>query len=221
MTHEREPATAAEQPLAYQDVFKDVEPGRRGEILAAALDVFSERGYSSGSMRQIAQRVGVTEPALYRHFDSKDALFLALLKVGGGHARDEGLALINGIRPDHLRTQLIAAFADRRRALRFYAPLQRTVLTAASRNPAFLTQYRDTVIDPIRECLVEKAAELDRALGIPDADATRDARVRALLALVAGYLLSSLIIGDEPDEAVADGVLRVMGWDSAALPDED
>lgn len=46
-------------------------------ILAAARDVFVENGSAGGRMRQIADRVGITEAYLYRHFASKDELFEA------------------------------------------------------------------------------------------------------------------------------------------------
>jgi AcrR family transcriptional regulator len=49
---------------------------RRQEILSAAREVFSEKGYESASMAVIAARVGVVEGAIYRHFPSKrDLLF--------------------------------------------------------------------------------------------------------------------------------------------------
>jgi len=128
-------ATPATDELA--EMVAELEPGRRGEILGAAAGVFAERGYQGGSMRDIAVRVGVTEPALYRHFPGKEALFLTLMRVAGGRVRDEAIRLIDHIRPETLRPQLIAAFADRRRALRFYGPVLRTVLSAAAYNPAF------------------------------------------------------------------------------------
>jgi TetR/AcrR family transcriptional regulator len=49
----------------------------RGAILAAALDVFSERGFAGASTREIASRAGVTQPLLNYHFSSKDELWRA------------------------------------------------------------------------------------------------------------------------------------------------
>jgi AcrR family transcriptional regulator len=49
---------------------------RRGEILEAAREVFSEKGYEGTSMAEIAARVGIVEGAIYKHFPSKrDLLF--------------------------------------------------------------------------------------------------------------------------------------------------
>ena len=51
----------------------------RGELLDAAAKVFSERGYEGASVAEIAERAGRTTGAIYAHFPTKEALFLALL----------------------------------------------------------------------------------------------------------------------------------------------
>jgi len=191
----------------------EAETGRKGEILDAALEVFAEKGYDGGSMREIASKVGVSEPALYRHFSGKEAIFLALMRLGASRIRNETLALVGEIRPESLREQLIAILRDRRRAIRFYGPLLRTILPAAARNERFLEEYRSVIVRPAFEAITRKAAELDEALGVPEAAATRPARVRALMSLMVGYLVSSFVLGDDPDEAIVDAALRVMGWD--------
>lgn len=48
---------------------------RRQLIVDAAGHVFNERGYHAASLEEIAARVGITAPALYRHFPNKYALF--------------------------------------------------------------------------------------------------------------------------------------------------
>ena len=53
---------------------------RRELVLEAAGRLFGERGYAHTSLDQIAAAAGVTKPILYRHFDSKKALYLALLE---------------------------------------------------------------------------------------------------------------------------------------------
>ena len=166
-------------------------------------------------MREIATRVGVTEPALYRHFPSKEALFVALIHSLATRMRAEAFSLIDGVRAETIRFQLIAAFAKRRRMMSFYGPLLRTVLAAGAHSPAFLSEYRTQLADPARLRLVMKAAELDATFGVPAADETRDARVRALMALFVGYLVTEIVMEDRSDEPIADAVLRVMGWESA------
>lgn len=53
---------------------------RRAEVLRAAAALFGERGYAGTRLDDIAAAAGVTKPIVYRHFDSKKALYLALLE---------------------------------------------------------------------------------------------------------------------------------------------
>jgi AcrR family transcriptional regulator len=51
---------------------------RRDEILQAAKELFLELGYNSTTIRRIAERVGISAPALYLYFKDKEELMLAL-----------------------------------------------------------------------------------------------------------------------------------------------
>jgi AcrR family transcriptional regulator len=51
----------------------------RSQILLAARDLFIQHGYRGLPMREIAEAVGVSKPALYYHFHDKEELFLAVL----------------------------------------------------------------------------------------------------------------------------------------------
>ena len=44
----------------------------RERIQAVALELFAEQGYEKTSLREIAERLGVTKAALYYHFKSKE-----------------------------------------------------------------------------------------------------------------------------------------------------
>ena len=51
---------------------------RREEILHAAKELFLEQGYDATTIRRIADRVGISAPALYLYFKDKEGLMLAL-----------------------------------------------------------------------------------------------------------------------------------------------
>jgi AcrR family transcriptional regulator len=53
---------------------------RRSLLVEAAGRLFGERGYDATRLDDIAAAAGVTKPILYRHFESKKALYLALLE---------------------------------------------------------------------------------------------------------------------------------------------
>jgi AcrR family transcriptional regulator len=57
---------------------------RRDQLLDAANTVFSKVGFEATRMEDVAEAAGVAKGLLYKHFDSKDALFEALLEREGG-----------------------------------------------------------------------------------------------------------------------------------------
>jgi AcrR family transcriptional regulator len=57
------------------------EPGLREQILSTAKSLFIQQGYHGLSMRQIAEALNVSKPALYYHFKDKEELFLAILTI--------------------------------------------------------------------------------------------------------------------------------------------
>lgn len=52
---------------------------RRGQLLAAAEQLFAERGFTAVRLEDIGRAAGVSGPAIYRHFPNKEALLVELL----------------------------------------------------------------------------------------------------------------------------------------------
>lgn len=65
---------------------------RRLSIEDAASRIFAQRGYAATSLDQVAAAAGITKPVIYRHFESKKKLHLALL----ARHRDELLSNFAG-----------------------------------------------------------------------------------------------------------------------------
>src|SRR5947208_14274034 len=53
---------------------------RKRQLVAHAKQLFVTHGYQDTTTEKIAAAAGVTEPVLYRHFESKKALFLEVLQ---------------------------------------------------------------------------------------------------------------------------------------------
>lgn len=70
-------ATARRQTAAARSERARARPA---EILDAARDVFSRKGFEAARMDEVAAAAGVTKPAVYRYFKGKDRLIEALLE---------------------------------------------------------------------------------------------------------------------------------------------
>jgi TetR/AcrR family transcriptional regulator len=53
---------------------------RREDILEAALDVFAQKGFSGARTKEIAEKAGISETLMFRHFETKENLYAEALK---------------------------------------------------------------------------------------------------------------------------------------------
>jgi AcrR family transcriptional regulator len=53
---------------------------RKEQILNLATELFSRDGYDKVTVKQLADGCGITEPAIYRHFESKEAIYTEVLE---------------------------------------------------------------------------------------------------------------------------------------------
>ncbi|MFE9775765.1 TetR family transcriptional regulator [Streptomyces sp. NPDC005931] len=79
----------------------------RAAILEAARAAFAERGYARATIRDIAQRAGITHGLVMRHFASKEQLFVAAMP-GAQDLSD----VVPGT-PETLPERIAQAFVDR------------------------------------------------------------------------------------------------------------
>jgi len=162
--------------------------GHRQEILRAARETFAERGYARATMREIAQRAGVTHGLVARQFTSKEQLFLAALP---GNRDLEAVAAGD---PATLPDRIARGFVQRMEADSVHDPLVALIRSAASNEGAAArllaamyersrTIYRD-VLTPAAES--------------PAADDDLDERVALLGAHLVGITFSRYIARTEP-----------------------
>ncbi len=123
-------------------------PDKRAEaILEAAREVFLERGFAAARVEDVAHRAGVAKGTVYLHFDSKQALFKALIAsvaappLGRMEAllRDETHSSADLLRlaTETLLTQILET--DRRLILRL-------LLTEGPRFPDVAAYHHDEVV---------------------------------------------------------------------------
>lgn len=67
---------------AGQPKFKRRKADRPEEIVAAALEVFAEKGFAAARLDDIAARAGVSKGAIYLYFATKEDIFRAVVEQG-------------------------------------------------------------------------------------------------------------------------------------------
>jgi len=74
-------------------------PHTRKQILDASLRLFSERGFARTTVRDIARQAGITDAAIYYHFESKRVLLEALVEERGFLSSLQNLARLQADAP--------------------------------------------------------------------------------------------------------------------------
>lgn len=120
-------------------------------IRTAALDLFAVRGFGGTSMRELADRVGISPAALYYHFPSKDQLVESVVApyldavdalLAGDRDRPDGARPLLGAYLDVLLGHLtVARLLERDLALRDRPRI-------GSRHEAQLTELRTRLAPP-------------------------------------------------------------------------
>jgi AcrR family transcriptional regulator len=105
---------------------------RRDQIVREALCLFASRGYSGTTTRTIAERVGITEAALYRYFPSKQSLYAEIID-----RKMAGPDLIDSLRPAALVRDDAGLFRE----------LGRAILERGQRDPEFLRLLHFTALE--------------------------------------------------------------------------
>lgn len=81
-------------PIPVETGRKRRKEARPSELTAAALELFVEKGFAATRLDDVAARAGVSKGTLYLYFDSKEALFKAVIKEGILPALAKGEAIL-------------------------------------------------------------------------------------------------------------------------------
>ena len=179
---------------------------RRAAILAAAIDLFAQKGFRGTTTRELAALVGVSEPVLYQHFATKSDLYTAIV--------DHMIAELTAEAPDFeklretadvrecfqwIGMRILSWFREggRRSRLLYYSALEGHELATIWHEKA--TRLVGTYL----ETLVQKHADQGLFRDIP-----ADVATKAFVGMVADYgngrtLFECHDLGLEPEQVVA------------------
>ncbi|MBB3220399.1 TetR/AcrR family transcriptional regulator [Pseudoduganella umbonata] len=125
---------------------KDARPQ---ELLAAALDLFVDRGYAATRLEDVARRAGVSKGTLYLYFDNKEELFKAVVRQNIveviGKAESDVAAADSTSCTDLLRAMLRRWWADV--ASTRASGLAKLMVAEAGNFPEIARFYNEEVIE--------------------------------------------------------------------------
>lgn len=165
----------------------------KDRILEEALTLFSENGYDGTGVEQIAEKVGVKAPSLYKHFRGKEDIMNAL--IDNAEARYEeyfGSERHIGKLPEN-REEFIAVTMDR-----------------------ILFTMRDTMIRRIRKFLVQEQFRNERLAAVTTRHQLEGVQ-KMYTRILAGMMEKGLVFKDDPEllanELTAQVVLLIAQAD--------
>jgi TetR/AcrR family transcriptional regulator len=122
---------------------------RPGELLAAALELFVEKGFAATRAEEIAQRAGVSKGTLFLYFASKEELFKAVVRENISGRFPEWRAKLDsfeGSTPELLRTFMTQWWAHVGDSP--VSGITKLITSEASNFPELVTFYENEVIRP-------------------------------------------------------------------------
>ncbi|WP_275467292.1 TetR/AcrR family transcriptional regulator [Streptomyces noursei] len=189
----------------------------RTRLLAAAAELFTERGVNGTSVEQIAERAGYTRGAFYGNFEDKNALVAELLHDRTRHELEEvGTLTQDAASPADALDKLRAWNRDRAQHLPQWLALRMELVLHTLRNDALRPLLAE------RELLARNAhtTGLEQAFAARGVASPADPAFLALIvhALEDGLLIQRLLTPDGiPDDVVVDAFdLLLRSWTALA-----
>jgi len=187
---------------------------KKRKLVEAAVLCFAEQGFAATSTRQIADRAGVAEATIFRHFGTKQQLLMRLvtplldhLLVPKLNAQEaEVLSQINDLKP-MMRWMML----NRIDYARQYRPLVRILMQDVPVNAELRALVTDRLVTPVARIALSQLSRLTGGLRPDDPDTMRVLRVvaSALLAYIVGRIVVAPDL-DWDDEAEVEVMVCIL-----------
>ena len=160
-------------------------PLTRKQILDASLRLFSEKGFARTSVRDIAQAAGITDAAIYYHFESKRDLLEALIEERGFTS---ALQDLERAELDHVTISPLDAISS--------------IATGAL---ALMYANRDLMKVLLVQAMAEDAVAMEEYRALVQRWEKAEARI------LKHYIQRGMLRTEDPDELAKQLVLSVIG----------
>lgn len=170
-------------------------------IVQAAVDIFAEKGFASASTNEIAQRAGVAEGTIFRHYKTKKELLLSIVapmmtKLIAPFAVKD-FAKILDAEFKEFEDFLRVIIRNRMEFARKNLPILKIFLHEVPFHPELKAQFKEIVGDQILNKVTKVITRFQREgkiIDIPSPTA-----IRLMLSSVIGLVLTRFLIMQETD----------------------
>lgn len=182
------------------------EEGRLSEkqvkILEAAIEIFTEKGYSATSTHEIAKRAGVAEGTIFRHYKTKKDLLLSIVSptltkiVAPFFAKEFIKQVFNGTYSTYEQF-LRALIQNRFEFARKFSPALRIFIQEMALHPELKEQYQSIFADLVMDKFIEIIKHFQskgELIAFPP-----ETIVRMTVSTIAGFLITRFLILPERD----------------------
>lgn len=187
---------------------------RPGELTAAALSLFVEKGYAATRLDDVAARAGVSKGTLYLYFDNKEALFKAVIQEDTLREMEDVEALVArhaGSAREALEALLTAWW--QRSTQGAAVGILKLMVAEAGNFPELARYYHDTVTARARELLRGIVAKgvMGGEFRPVDIDSTTDVLVAPILMLsIWGHSLGNFSALEQDTESYLKAYLSLL-----------
>jgi AcrR family transcriptional regulator len=186
-------------------------------VLAHALDAFVVNGYHGTTVRDIARRLGQTVPAIYYHYENKQAVLVALLNM----SIDDLLArctLADAEAPENDPVERLSAivrcivlYVAHRREMAF---LDAEIRSLEAGNRESYVEKRDRMQDMVTRVITDG---MERKVFSPgDSHAHARAIITMLRGIANWYRLGGQLTPDDIAQQYVTYALRIVGHDTSS-----
>ena len=177
---------------------------REQQMLDAAVDVFSDRGFHETSMDPIAAKAEISKPMLYLYYGSKDELFAACIQR-------EGLRFVEALAP--AGDPGLSPREQLRRALEGFLGF------VGKHRKSWMVLYRQAMgqqafvgsVQSSRDRLIELTAHLLES-STKDPEPGQDFELIAIALVGAGEAVADRVAGGEIEVDAAADLLESLAW---------
>lgn len=194
----------------------------RERLVAAALELFRSRAYSSVGVAEIASRAGVQKGSFYHFFPSKEALALAVIDEHWRAQRDQWQAILDseGTALEHLRGIFDATARLQSEALRGTGSVSgclfgKLALEVSSVNDTMQTRLQQIFDEQVQLVRAELATAVENGeLSVTDLSGA----AKAIVAQLEGLVMFARLFNDPAQlDGLWENSLRLLGVAPAAV----